>query len=279
MKRRIARTLVEDAYRFLESGPRSGEELAERVLRLTGSGSAPSAAIRTLLGADARFQMDEAGRWRLSPNAGLPGTPLRALEYAVVDVETTGGRYEGGHRITEIAIVEVSGGSVQESWHTLVHPGRHISRFVQGLTGITEETVTAAPFFEDIAEDVLKRLEGQVFVAHNVRFDWGFVTRELASALGEVPSCSRLCTVRLARHLAPELRHRSLDGLADHFGIPIFDRHRAHGDALATARVLVRLLDRATGLGISDLAALYAYLKRPRAARAAGSHLSQEELF
>lgn len=275
MRRNVSRTLVEDAYRLLATGPRSSAELAEHVLRLRGHGGARSAAIRALLGTDTRFVVDDSECWRLAPGAALPGQALHALRYAVVDVETTGGRYEGGHRITEIAIVEVDGGRVQEMWHTLVHPGRPISRFVQGLTGITHETVVDAPFFEDVAEEVLERLDGRIFVAHNVRFDWGFVTMELASALGEVPTVPRLCTVRMARHLAPELRRRGLDGLADHFGVPIFDRHRAHGDALATARVLVRLLDRATSRGIHDLAALQVYLKRSRKSRTA----AQEELF
>lgn len=279
MRGRIARTLVEDAYRLLESGPRTAEELAERVLKLTGHGPAASAAVQTLLGTDTRFRLDDSGCWSLTPGAASPGAALHALTYAVVDVETTGGRYDGGHRITEIAIVEVREGRVQENWHTLVHPGRHISRFVQGLTGITHQTVVDAPFFEDIAAEVLERLQGRIFVAHNVRFDWGFVTRELATALGEVPTVPRLCTVRLARHLTPELRRRGLDGLADHFGVPVFDRHRAHGDALATARVLVRLLDRATGLGIADLPALQAYLRRPRSTRSRYGARVQEELF
>ena len=261
------RTLVDRAFRVLREGPVPQGDLARRVLRLSGSPGTHGALMDALLGADARFRRDAGGNWSLADGAERPGERLDRLRYAVVDVETTGGTYADGHRLTEIAIVQVAEGRIQDVWHTLVHPGRAIPRYVQGLTGITAVHVGNAPFFEDIAEEVLDRLRGRVFVAHNVRFDWGFVTAQLGDALGEIPGGPRLCTVRMARHLVPAVRRRGLDGLADHFDLPIYDRHRAHGDAWVTARILIRLLDLASRRGLHDLSSLQEWLRRPRLQR------------
>jgi len=193
-----------------------------------------------------------------------PGTLLSELRYAVVDVETTGGSYGRGHRLTDIAIYEVRGGVVEDEYRSLVNPGRTIPSHIEVLTGITNRMVSPAPFFDHIAADVLERLEGRIFVAHNVRFDWGFVSRQLVEATGEVPEVDRLCTVQMARRLIPRLRRRNLDAVTRHFGIDIADRHRAHGDALATARVLIRLLDEAGRQGLSDLQALRSFLRKRR---------------
>jgi DNA polymerase-3 subunit epsilon len=124
--------------------------------------------------------------------------------------------------------------------------------------------VREAPYFDHIADEIHSRLAGRAFVAHNVTFDWGFVSAELLRAQGDAPSVPRLCTVRMARRLVPGLRRRNLDELARHFGVQVHARHRAYGDALATARVLLRLLDEAGGRGIEDLATLQWYLKRRR---------------
>jgi DNA polymerase-3 subunit epsilon len=184
------------------------------------------------------------------------------LSYAVVDVETTGGAYSRGHRITEIAVVAVVDGVISGDFRTLVNPGRTIPPRIAELTGIHDGMVAGAPFFEDVAPELLTWLRGRVFVAHNISFDWGFVSAQLADAVGEVPEGPRLCTVQMAKRLAPGLTRRNLDAVASHFGIPIHARHRAHGDALATARVLLRLLDEARAQGISDLVGLQRLLSR-----------------
>ena len=124
--------------------------------------------------------------------------------------------------------------------------------------------VARAPWFEDVAEEVVRRLEGRVFVAHNVAFDWAFVSGELLRTAGEAPDPVRLCTIRMVRRLVPELRYRNLDVVSRHFGVDVSGRHRAYGDALATARVLLRLLDEAAGRGLDDLASLDAYLRGAR---------------
>jgi len=236
--------------------------LAHEALGLTGNPGAAAAAVFTLLGPDSRFQVDGEGVWSMA--GPRPGTPLSELCYAVVDVETTGGSYGRGHRMTEIAIYEVQGGVVEEGYRSLVNPGRNIPRRIAVLTGISNDMVSSAPFFDQIAADVLERLEGRVFVAHNARFDWGWVSQQLAEAVGEVPNVERLCTVRMARRLLPRLRRRNLDAVARHYGIDVADRHRAHGDALATARILIRLLDEAGLQGLADLDALSAFLRKRR---------------
>ena len=253
-------TLLQRVVDRLSGGPVHTLDLAREILRLEGNPGAASAAVYSLLGTDSRFSVDSGGLWSLQGRA--LGLPLSDVSFAVVDVETTGGRPGGGDRITEIAIVEVRGGTIVDEYSSLVNPGRSIPPMIVRLTGITSPMVLAAPYFEHIAAEVQRRLSDRVFVAHNVGFDYGFVRYELQEALGDASLGSTLCTVRMARGLIPRLRRRNLDELARHFGIPIHARHRAHGDALATARVLIRLLDEAAHEGIHDLAALRKNLRR-----------------
>lgn len=174
-----------------------------------------------------------------------PDVELCSLEYAVVDVETTGGGAGRGDRITEIGIVVVDGtGEIRDTYSSLVNPGRPIPPFISRLTGITDELVRGAPPFEAVAAEVVERVSGRVFVAHNVGFDWGFVDHELMVARGEGLAGRRLCTVRLARRVVPELSRRSLGYLSEFFGVENPARHRALGDAHTTAVIFGRLLDR-----------------------------------
>jgi DNA polymerase III epsilon subunit family exonuclease len=265
-------SLVERAVRALEGGARETVWIAREVLRIEGHPGAAARAVHTLLGGDPRFRVDERGTWSLDPAHPPPGPPLSLLRFAVVDVETTGGGYARGHRITEIAVVPVEGGSVGAPFSTLVHPGRPIPPRIQSLTGITDRMVAEAPPFDLVADRLLELFSGRVFTAHNVGFDWGFVEGHLQEARGEVPGGARLCTVRMGRALVPGLSSYALDSLARHYRIPIEGRHRALGDALATARILVHLLDAAEREGAWDLGALEAILKerggrRPRGPR------------
>jgi len=231
---------------------------------LTGHAATAAAAVRTLLDGDRRFRVDEEGVWTLADGFDSGAPALRSLRYAVVDVETTGGLRWRQHGIVEIAIVEITDGVISTCWHTLLDPGRPVPPFVTELTGITHDMVAGAPSFEHVAAEVFARLEDRVFVAHNVGFDWGFVRSHLQRTLGWTLEVPRLCTVHLARRLVPRLRRRNLDALADHYGIPVHPRHRAFGDALATARVLLRLLDEAGRQGFADLPALQAAMRRPQ---------------
>lgn len=254
------RTLVQRVADRLADGPVHTLALAREILRLEGHPGAASSAVFALLGSDPRFAVDAGGRWSLRGRP--PGEPLERVPFAVVDVETTGGRAGQGDRITEIAIVEVLGGAVVDEYSTLVNPGRSIPPMVRRITGIDGAMVATAPFFEHVAPDVASRLKGRVFVAHNAGFDLGFVRYELQLALGEAELGAPLCTVRLARGLLPRLRRRNLDALAQHYGIGNHARHRAHGDALATARILIRLLDEAARQGFHDLESLRKDLRR-----------------
>ena len=266
-------SLLQRAWTILQTGPAPTADLATEVLGLEGNPGAASAAVFALLGSDERFAVDGDGRWSIRGGPSRPpGARLSRLTYAVVDVETTGGSRKGGHRMTEIAVVEVRGGAVTDTFHTLLDPGRRVMRVTVRLTGITDAMLAGAPTFDEVAGEVFRRLAGRVFVAHNAGFDWGWVRAQLNEVLGDVPSVQRLCTVSLARRLVPELRHRNLDSLADFFDIPIVPRHRAHGDAEATARILIRLLDRAERLGIGDLHSLGRYRPRRR-------HRRQPDLF
>ena len=192
---------------------------------------------------------------------------LHALPYAVVDVEATGGRPERGRygpdRVIELAIVTVKDGAIQDVFETLVNPQRPIPAFVSRLTGIWAETVREAPVFTDVATDVARRLEDKVFVAHNMKFDWRFVSAELARAGAGRLRAPRLCTVRLARRLLPHLRRRSLDHVAHHYDVEITARHRAAGDAVATARCFIRMLRDADRQGITTWSEVQSMLAMP----------------
>ncbi len=257
-------SLVRSAADRLAAGPVHTLDLARDVLGLSGHAGAASAAVFQLLGTDPRFRVDREGLWTLDPDVVPLGAPLDEVPFAVVDVETTGGPSWRGHRITDIAIVEVRAGRIVDEYMTLVNPGRAIPPMITALTGITDAMAESAPYFEHVADEVERRLRGRVFVAHNATFDWEFVGAELVRCNGDRPEVPRMCTVRMCRRLVPTLRRRNLDVVARHFGVSIHARHRAHGDALATARILLRLLDEARGRGIEDLATLQWYLKRRR---------------
>lgn len=166
---------------------------------------------------------------------------MKKQEYAIVDIETTGGNASGS-RITEIAIVIHDGTAVIDRWETLVNPQREIPLAIFALTGITNEMVREAPVFDDIAEKVLELLTDRVFVAHNVNFDYSFVRHQLAEA-GVKWTPRKLCTVRAARKIKPGLPSYSLGNLCHSLDIILENRHRAGGDADATAILFSRLLE------------------------------------
>jgi DNA polymerase III subunit epsilon len=160
--------------------------------------------------------------------------------YAIVDIETTGGQ-PSEDRITEIAIFIHDGNQVVDQFHSLVNPGRPIPFFISQLTGITDEMVRDAPKFHEVAKQIVQITEGNVFVAHNVRFDYSFIKKEFAD-LGFTFQRKTLCTVRLSRKLMPGLPSYSLGKLCKSIDIPLQMRHRAIGDAEATAVLFDRLL-------------------------------------
>lgn len=189
---------------------------------------------------------------------------LRGMRFAVVDVECTGSRANGGDRVMEVAVVHVQHGEWRTALETLVNPQRPLSPFVQRLTGLRWEHLHEAPTFLDVAERVRESLDGCVFVAHNSRFDFRFLSSELKRATGAALSGQHLCTVRLARRVLPHLPRRNLDALAWHYEVPIVGRHRAGGDARATAQVFLRLMADARRRDIATWDELQAFLRAPR---------------
>jgi DNA polymerase-3 subunit epsilon len=147
-----------------------------------------------------------------------------------VDLETTGGNAVFD-RITEIGIVEVDSEGVRE-WSSLVNPGVRIPAFIQHLTGITDEMVADAPPFEAVAQEALARMQGKLFVAHNARFDYGFLRSEFKRQ-GIRFSATVLCTVKLSRKMFPQHHKHNLDALIERHNLPVESRHRALGDAQA----------------------------------------------
>lgn len=162
--------------------------------------------------------------------------------FAIVDVETTGGR-ASRDKITEIGIVLYDGQEIIDTYESLLNPQTYIPAGIVQLTGISQEMVKDAPLFHEVARDIVEFTAGSIFVAHNVRFDYGFL-REEFKRLGYTYSRKQLCTVRMSRKAFPGLPSYSLENLIKHFNIPTDARHRALADAMATTTLLERILDR-----------------------------------
>jgi DNA polymerase-3 subunit epsilon len=148
-----------------------------------------------------------------------------------VDIETNGGNGERG-RITEIAVIRVEQGDIVDKFTTLVNPGSPIPHWITSLTGITNADLEGAPYFDEIADDLHRIMEGAIFVAHNVRFDYSFVKRQL-EACGYKFAPKLFCTVRMSRAMYPEHKGHSLEKIIGRHGIVVGGRHRAYDDAKA----------------------------------------------
>ena len=145
-----------------------------------------------------------------------------------VDLETSGAT-ASQDRITEIGIILVDEHGVEE-WSSLVNPETRISGFIESLTGISNEMVSEAPRFCDLANRVYKMLEGRIFVAHNARFDYAFLKQSFLRE-GIDFSAKTLCTVKLSRRLYPGYPKHNLDTLIERHGLKVTGRHRALADA------------------------------------------------
>jgi DNA polymerase III subunit epsilon len=161
--------------------------------------------------------------------------------FAVIDIETTGGRAETD-RITEIAIILHDGEKVINRYCTLINPRCKIPYQITQLTGISDDMVRDAPAFHEVAKEIIELTEGAVFVAHNVRFDYGFIKAAYKN-LGYNYQRETLCTVRLSRATFKGLPSYSLGKLCDSLDIKIENRHRALGDAEATAILLGKIFE------------------------------------
>lgn len=164
------------------------------------------------------------------------------MNFAIIDVETTGGKFnEEG--ITEIAIHKFDGVDVVDSFISLINPEREIQPFVVNLTGINSKMLRNAPKFYEVAKRIIEIMDGCVMVAHNSNFDYRVVRNEF-SRLGYDFEAPTLCTVELSKILLPGQESYSLGKLCRSVGIPMSDRHRANGDALATIKLFELLLQK-----------------------------------
>ena len=169
---------------------------------------------------------------------------LDKTNFFVVDVETTGSNSRTD-RITDIAVVHVLGGEIIDTFHSLVNPRQPIPIFIQDMTGITDKLVRNAPDERDVLpgyRDFIAK-DNSIFVAHNANFDHFFIRNTMIRNYGVSVEHEILCTVKLARKILPKTQKVNLTSLAQYFNIPIFMRHRALGDAFATAKALIKMLD------------------------------------
>lgn len=159
--------------------------------------------------------------------------------YVVVDIETTGGK-KAHHRVIEVAMVRIENGEIVDTWQSLVKPERHIPKMITALTGINNDMVTNAPVFADVADEIDTFSQNAIFVAHNVNFDLGFLKQEFAR-LDKRFIRAKVCTVQQARKYLPGHASYSLNKLCDALAIPLDNHHRALDDAMAAAKILMKI--------------------------------------
>ena len=167
--------------------------------------------------------------------------PVDEAEFCVLDVETTG-LSPSYNNIIEIGIIKVSGLNITDSFHSMVNPQRELPYFITQLTGITNDDVYDAPFFEDIADKISDFIVGHIIVGHNLSFDKSFLRKEFASCGREVFANHSVCTLKIARRIYPTLKSKSLGSVCSHLGILNPSEHRALADAKVTARLLIKMI-------------------------------------
>jgi DNA polymerase-3 subunit epsilon len=155
-----------------------------------------------------------------------PSFPKRM---ALIDCETTGGK-PSQHRVIEIGLILVDDGVITDRWQTFLDPERELPPFITKLTGITPPMLVNQPRFADIAETLLEKLKDRIFVAHNARFDYGFIKTEF-ERIGIQFNAKTLCSVKFSRALYPQFKRHGIDHIVKRFEFPIENRHRALEDA------------------------------------------------
>jgi DNA polymerase III epsilon subunit family exonuclease len=255
--------LVADARDMLRAHPEglTSKKIARKLLHLK---SAPDkladALIKELLGGREEFECDGV-HWRL---AARNPVDLNDVPFVVVDIETTGGHSET-NRVIEVAAFRVYGGRIVAGMTKLINPGRPIPLQISYLTGIYDVHVAEAPAAYEVMPGFLDFLGDSIFVAHSARFDFGFLNSESARC-GLPPICNEtVCTVKLARRVFPGEVSYGLSRMIERFSIEIDprERHRGHGDAWATAKLLLLCLDRLRGAGVTTLDELLTVLAMP----------------
>jgi len=155
---------------------------------------------------------------------------LKGKNLAIIDLETSGTSYESS--VIEVGILRIEDGACVETFRSTVNPGRAVAPWITELTGITSEEASAAPYFDDVIDDIERLLRDAIFIAHNVSFDYGFIEREFMRRDRRFTS-PRLCSAQLSRRLYPQYRRHSLAHLIERHDLFVLERHRAFDDAYA----------------------------------------------
>jgi DNA polymerase-3 subunit alpha (Gram-positive type) len=243
--------------------------------------------LKQLVKDDPRLVIRDDGFVELLPDE-RERAPLYHSQFVVVDIETTG---IDPHldRITEVSVFKVAwtwplervatlgwttegqilgirrnGWAITDEFTTLINPDKEIPGGITRLTGITNEMVARSPRFAEVADELMDFIGNGVIVAHNAHFDINFINSEINRVYDKRLFNLRLCTVQLSRRLFSELPNHKLHTVAHHLGIDIEDRHRARGDALATAKILLRALDLLEDRGLVTLLDVKEFAKRRR---------------
>jgi len=174
-------------------------------------------------------------------NIELNDITINDAEYCVFDFETTGTSPKVS-RVIEIGIVRVKKMEVVETYQSFINPGMRIPSFITQLTGISDDDVRDAPFFDELIDEIVAFFGNSIIVAHNMQFDYSFLKNEFLRADQELITNPTLCTLRLARKLYPELKSKSLSSLTKHFNLRHKNIHRALGDSTVTSKLLIRML-------------------------------------
>jgi DNA polymerase III epsilon subunit family exonuclease len=235
---------VQETFEFVQEcgGRAKFTEITNSIFHLHNATEQLAASlVADLVQNDPRFSVEDTFL-TIKPDE-IETQSLPEIEFVVVDVEAIAGK-SMPTRVIEIGACRIARGAIVDEFETLVNPELPLPRFISTLTGITEDMLSRAPLFAGIAESWLNFAGDAVLAAHNSTFDITLLNQEIARVF---PGCRmrnpELCTVQLARRLMPSLERHHLDALASHFGFEIAARHRAAGDARATARVLLHLLD------------------------------------
>ncbi len=259
----VPRNLVSDSLLIQETlelaranGGRVGVNLiTDRVFRLANVDASLSALlVSDLLANDPRFRVTDDRVEVLNDDAEL--RLLNETEFVVLDIEAM---TIAAHtpRIIDLAAYRVRAGTILDDFQTLINPGNPVSGFISALTGITNDMLRTAPAFAEVAHSWLDFAGDAVLVAHNATFDVPLLNQEIGRVFpGYRMRNAELCTVNLARRIVSSPDGHKLDSLANHFAIPIDQRHRAAGDARATAEILLRLLAEVEQHGVTTLAQL-----------------------
>jgi DNA polymerase-3 subunit epsilon len=173
-------------------------------------------------------------------NIEIINIPFEKAEYSVFDFETTGtsARFD---KVIEIGAVKVKNGKIVDTYQSFINPGRTIPEFITNLTGITNNDVQNAPYFEDIIQDLINFFGDTILTAHNLQFDYSFLKNEFQSAGIELIDNPSICTLRLARKVYPNLKSKSLGSLTSHLKIMHKNVHRGLGDATVTSKLLLKM--------------------------------------